>query len=256
MSLFYLTLDRYSQYQPDKPVTEKNPGGGMGTKTLSAIDAWRRFYHVTVGEQLCGGAEILVVEPLWFRIRGGVGDLKKPDIDIAIEEYKNYSARIKVLYTSELALLKLDRHHREAIVDASTVVTTNCQFQENLFKAFNIPTMPLCDVTNPKDYYRPTTEKRLAIAAMGRISGDKNSQKVVEIFKALENKIERVYIGGASLWGYFDRQDLHVESQLKSNSDAFFNNVDQYEVAMQMTLIPMGIFDPFTTAPPHRIYRA
>lgn len=245
MSLFYLTLDRYSKYKPDEPVSEKNPGGGMGPKTLSVIDVWQGFYDVSVAQELHGNAEILVVEPLWFLLRGGAGDLATPDIDKSIEEYKNYPARVKVVYTSELAFLKLRKSHREEIMKASTVVTTNCHFQKMLFEMFNVPTMPLCDVIDPINYYRPKQKKRLAVMAMGRISIDKNSQKIVEIFKALSGKIERVYFGGAGLWGYSQAEDTFIESELKAHCDTFFNNVPQYEVSNELIGVAMGIFDPF-----------
>ena len=249
MSLHYATLDRYSLYDPVEPVSSKNPGGGMGAKTLNAVNTWKRFYDVLASEDLDSDASILVVEPLWFRLRSRSGaladELVTPNIQDAIEAYKQHPAKIKVLYTSELALLKIPRSERDEIVSLSSVVTTNCRFQKMLYEMYNITTMPLCDVTDPLAYHHPNTKKRLAVMSMGRISATKNSLKTAAIFEALAGKIERVYFGGASLWGYADSQDSFIESQLVQHCDAFYNNVTDSEVSRGLEGIAIGIFDTF-----------
>ena len=244
MSLLYLTLDRYSKYDPIAPISLSNPGGGMGPKTLSAIDVWRGFYDVQASEDINVGADILVVEPLWFLLRGDGNNLVEPDVEDAIDQYKSHPARIKILYTSELALLKLGRGHLGQIVDASTVVTTNCEFQRKLFDMYDILTMPLCDVTDGS-YFDSDSLKRLSVMGMGRISHEKNSQKVVEIFKRLEGKIERVYFGSASLWGFSKDNDLPIESELKSHCDTIFSNVPQTTVVRELAGVSLAIFDTF-----------
>ena len=130
--IFYLTVDRYHEYNPTLPPGKDNPGGGISDKTAAVLKAWRRFYRVGVSERITDypAANILVVEPLWFKLRGGLHDeLRAPDIEEAVREYEQYDAEFKILYLSEFSFLKIPSVYRQRILDALTVATSNCAFQ-------------------------------------------------------------------------------------------------------------------------------
>ena len=160
MSLLYLTLNRYIDYDQFQPVSQTNNGGGMGGKTASAVNAWSRFYPVKASQQIENGHNILVVEPLWFRLRGGMGHLSAPNIDRAIEAYKANDAPIKIVYTSETSLIKLNAAQRYEIVKNSDCITANCLFQQKQFEMLGIPTQYLCDNTPEELYYFRLPGKR------------------------------------------------------------------------------------------------
>lgn len=246
MSLLYLTLDRYIDYDQFKPVSRTNNGGGMGAKTASAVNAWSRFYPVKASQEIEDGHDILVVEPLWFRLRGGMGRLTTPDIEEAINAYKANDASIKIVYTSETSLMKLNASQRDEIVNHADCVTANCLFQQKQFEMFGITTQYLSDNTPEELYYFPSARKTLSVVAMGRISTAKNSQKVADIFKALAGKgIERVYIGSASLWGDAAQEDAMIEKDIMANCDRFHYNIPGIQVGRILSEMACGIFDPF-----------
>ncbi len=248
MSLHYVTVDRYSKFMPGVPPSEKHPGGGMGPKTLNAIDAWRRFYQVYVSQDINAHptVDILVVEPLWFNLRGGFGNLENPDLEEAVSAYEKHPAGIKVIYQSEFTMLKLPAEFRTRIVKASSVVTSNCTYQKRMYEMMGIKTVRLCDPQSEDVYYHPTVPKELSIIAMSRISTQKNTQKVVEVFKLLKDTpIETVFAGGASLWGFSRKQDLEIEQELRSVSNRFYHNLTQLPLGKLLASCGCAMFDVF-----------
>ena len=143
-------------------------------------------------------------------------------------------------------MMKLPPIYRRRIVEASDVVTSNCQFQRNQFMAMGILTEPLCDIVPTDFYYTPRVQKRLAVVALGRISTDKNSQSIVDIFKALAGTgIERVYIGSANLWGFQVDEDAAIEHAIEDNCDQFHKNVPHPRVGRVLSEMAYGIFDSY-----------
>lgn len=246
MSLLYVTLDRYSKYSVYSPVGPDNNGGGMGEKTLAAAEVWKSLYPMSVSQELIEGFDILVVEPLWFRIRGGNGSLTIPDLEKSVEQYENYLASIKVLYTSETSLMKIPATYRNRIIEASNIVTHNCLFQRDQFRSMGITTEPLCDIVTPDFFYYPDHKKELSIVALGRISTDKNSQVVADVFKGLEGKgIKRIYIGSSDLWGMDNQEDAKIEEEIAEWSDELYRNIPHIRIGRILSKSTYGMFDSF-----------
>lgn len=247
MHIFYLTVDRYHEYKINVPPGDKNPGGGISDKTICVLDAWRRYYDVGVGENIEASfdAEILVVEPLWFRLRGGLADLlKSPDLEEAVTAYENHPAKIKIVYTSEFAFIKLPKHYRDRIIGASSVVTTNCLYQKRFFEMLGVDSIQLCDPVDELVFDNSDISKTLSVVAMGKIAPYKNSQKVIEIFNRLgEYPIQRVYIGGSSLWGDTRQEDMKIENEMKAAVDVYHPNLAQRSLAYALAPMACGILD-------------
>ena len=246
MSLLYLTLDRYSKYDQFLPITPSNSGGGMGEKTIWAVNTLSSQYSVRVSQDIEPDHEIVVVEPLWFRIRGGMNNLTTPPLEESVDSFEKNNAQLKIVYTSETSLMKLPPEYRRAIIASADVITSNCDFQKNQFNMMDIPSQLLCDIAPEHLYYNPLVPKRLSVVALGRISTTKNSQKVLDIFRALEGTgIERVYIGSANLWGDESRIDKHLEQEIKRYSDKFYRNIPHIMVGKILSNIAFAIFDTF-----------
>ena len=248
MHIFYLTVDRYHQYNPQMPPGPLNPGGGISDKTLAVLKAWRRFYQVGVGEEIDDSADasILVAEPLWFKLRGGIdNDLWTPDIEEAVAKYETHPARLKILYCSEASLLKIPPSHRERIIAASTVVTSNCSFQKGLFAQFGIETAHLCDPIDDS-LSIPVKAKTMSVVVAGRISTTKNSGNIIDIFNALKSEpIETVYIGDAGLWGNSAPADKALEMEMRQAVDTYYKSQSYMELLNLLSGYSFALFDSF-----------
>ena len=251
MDLVYWTVGRYVNYDPLKPPGVLNPGGGFPTKTAMLREVWNDFYRTGITEHPAAypEASILVVEPIWFRLRGSdLGDLYTPDLEMAVSEYEKYSAKIKIVYATEFAFMKLPRAYRDRIVGCSSVVTSCCPYQRGLFDMLGIPTSPLCDPISDVWFYHPEIQKELSVFGMSHISSNKNSQKVVEVFQALRDKpIKKVYIGDAALWGRrnMNREGKRLEKEIRKVADVFYESVPPVELGQILGGLSLGIFDTF-----------
>ena len=249
MNIFYLTVDRYHEANLDEPPGIKNPGGGIVGKTHYVLDAWRKFYDVGVGENIeeSYDTEILVVEPLWFRMRGGLADeITTPDLEESVMAYEQHPARTKILYCSELAFVKFPEVFRNRIIDASSAVTTNCPFQKKLFHMFGIESVQLCDPID-ESIFCNDTPKTLSVCAMGKIASFKNSHKIIDIFERLKEypSIQTVYIGDATLWGDTPWRDEGLQNRMESVSDVYYPNLPDKLLSQALSPIACGIMDTF-----------
>ena len=56
-------------------------------------------------------------------------------------------------------------------------------------------------------------ERASQIVALGNISWQKNTQHLIELYKALEGKLKRVYVGSHSLWWAQDQDPTSIRLQ-------------------------------------------
>ena len=246
MKLNYLIPDRFGKYNLNTSPSRQNPGGGLGTKAQRAIEAWSSYYEVNVTEHIeeCLESELLVVEPYWFRSRGHQ-KLKNIDVGQAVEAYTSYAAKIKILYSTELSMLEIPAGIRHRIFEASDVVTTPCDWLRDFYEMQSVRSMRLCDPV-PSVFYEPNSRKTVSVVAMGRISTDKNTEKILEIFKALKGKpIQKIYIGGAALWGHTDPVDESLERAIHAESDELHYNLTQPQIVEKLAEAGCAVFDTF-----------
>ncbi|MDE0315362.1 MAG: hypothetical protein OXM61_10700 [Candidatus Poribacteria bacterium] len=240
MKIIYGIPDRFGKYDLETSVSESNPGGGISTKAQRVYEAWNEWYDdVEMVEKWWEltqyPASYLVIDPLSF--------VFAPNVEAVIEVYEQHPAHFKILYGSELSILEIPYDLRQRIVDASTFVTTCCKFQEDIFHAINIKSTRFADPVPENVFYNPKHKKELSVVACGSISDCKQSYKTIEIFKALEGKMKRIYVGGADLWGDTSQENLRLESEMRHVVEEFYYNVPQSKVAKIFAQAACGIFD-------------
>ena len=248
VNIYYVTTDRYSHFMPNVKPSTAHPGGGMGPKTLNAIETWKRYYTVDVGQDINAyqNVDVLVVEPLWFRLHGKFEYLDTPDLEEVVQQFENHPARAKVVYQSEFSLLKMPKHFRDRVVDAASVVTSNCEYQRQMYEMIGIESIRLCDPQSQDVFHHPNVPKQLSVVAMSRISTQKNSKKVVEVFKLLKDTpIQCVYVGGADLWGFARKQDKKLELEIREVADTFHHNLTQIPLGKTLATAGCAMFDVF-----------
>lgn len=182
----YLTHPDFVNYNPSE-LPSRQGGGRMRTKTYRVVEALKDVYPRT--RVICNSADIeadtVLIEPL----------------DGIIYGLSRHKGR-KILYCSELGLLRLPPKVRTQLLGAVNTVTANCRFQAKLFKYIDVNIGgilcdPIPDIFRRKSNYQDAPPR---IVATGNVSWQKNAPQVTEVFKALKGIVERVYIGSASLW--------------------------------------------------------
>ena len=131
----------------------------------------------------------------------------------------------KILYCSEMEVLRWTGQFRNALLEICDVVTCNCDYQASLFTAIDIQNPYRLIDPIPADEFQPLT-KQMQVVAMGRISEIKGSAFIAKLFRLLaDTPIETVYVGGAKLWGEAAEGDLMLEAEIREYTDTFYENV-------------------------------
>ena len=141
----YLTHPKFVDYDPNLLPSAQGGGGGMGTKTHRVLKALKDVYPRTRG--ICDAGEItadtVLIEPLRFTLsmRRYEDQRNYESVEQLIHGLRNHESR-KILYCSELTLLRMPHFLREQVLGFCDLVTANCKFQAHLFKYVNVHTRP------------------------------------------------------------------------------------------------------------------
>lgn len=223
---FFLNFDAY------KKQGTRNPGGGMRTKIRSVQKASTHFqlYNRTHVSKL--KSPWVLVEPMFFRL-GLPGQPQGDDRDRTVDALANYPGK-KILYCSEMELLRWSGKFRDKVIDACDVVAYNCEYQRRIFEALGIKDMQL--LTDPIDgeLFQPGP-KKLQVISSGWISSAKNSEFIRDLYTALKPKnIETVYVGGNTLWGFANKENLKIEQEIRDVTDTFVDSAPQHVLAQYL----------------------
>ena len=247
----YLTHPKFLNYDPSVLPSSQGGGGGMGTKTYRVLEALRDVYPRTQG--ICDASEItadtVLIEPLRFTLTTeGYGDREYENVEQLIHGLRNHKSR-KILYCSELTLMRMPHLLREQVVKLSDVVTANCKFQANVFKYVNVNTNhilcdPVPDVFLSRLSYK---ERKPRLVATGNVSWQKNAPQVTEVFKRLKDVVERVYVGSASLWytALEEEGPQRLQDELYANTDRVVNEATTDQIAREFQNARFGLWCAF-----------
>ena len=210
-------------------------GGGIHVKTYSVLEALKQVYPRTRG--IADSSEIqadtVLIEPMRFALPIIAGDGADRDYEnnhALLTGLKECKSR-KVLFCTEFSLLRMAPALRNEVVKVCDLVTTSFEFQRRLFKYININSNHILrDPISPMflgntDYKNRRTE----VIATGNVSWEKNSQQVIEVFKALKGVVKRVYVGSASFW--YDATNDPLQQRLQ---EELYKHTD--EVVKECTL--------------------
>ena len=247
----YLTHPRFLNYDSSILPSNQGGGGGMGTKTYRVLEALRDVYPRTQG--ICDASEItadtVLIEPLRFSLTTeGYGDREYENAEQLIDGLRNHESR-KILYCSELTLMRMPHDLREQVVGLSDCITANCKFQENVFKYVNVNTShilcdPVPEVFLSRLSYR---ERKPRLVATGNVSWQKNTPQVTEVFKGLKGVVERVYVGSASLWytALEEEGPQRLQDELYANTDRVVQEATTEQIACEFRNARFGFWCAF-----------
>ncbi|MDE0044029.1 MAG: hypothetical protein OXT74_18440 [Candidatus Poribacteria bacterium] len=254
----YLTHPNFLYYDTNQLPSQQGGGGGMSTKTYRVIEALARVYPQTLGitnsAQIC--ADIVLIEPLRFTLATeGATHEPQESFDELIRGLKASHSK-KILYCSELALMRMQPDLRQQLLEAVDAVTTNCAFQANVFKYAGIySTHRLCDPI-PDEFVANVSfeQRRPRLVATGNVSWEKNAPQLIEVFKRLKDIVERVYIGSSSLWRGASEEGGRraLLEELCSHCDKLIREATTNQIAREFQTSRFGLWvsyhDTFATA--------
>ncbi len=138
----YLTHPKFLNCDPSILPSSQGGGGGMGVKTHRVLEALSDVYPRT--RRICDLSEItadtVLIEPLRFTLpTEGYGDREYESVERLIHGLRNHKGR-KILYCSELTLMRMPPFLHGQVLGLCNLITTNCKFQANMFKYVNVYT--------------------------------------------------------------------------------------------------------------------
>ena len=220
----------FANHDPNLISGVLNPGGGMPTKTLSVISVLSKRYKLNLIDSFADRKnDIIVIEPLTPR-------LLDQDLDQWVEDLHACDAK-KILYCSEMEVNRWSPNLLTRILEGVDIVTANTKYQESLIRTLsNGERHPfyLCDPID-ESLFRPAKDKKLRVFSAGRVSKDKNTHFLVDVFSKIKKTwgelVEVAYFGAANLWGHETPEDLEIQRNLEQVCDVFRGGMRRNEVA-------------------------
>ena len=216
-------------FDAQKPVGDSNAGGGMGIKYARVEEALlHRYPSVSRISRLDKvTADVVMIDPtlfVWGTTVPTVAELQELEIPFSL------------LSCEEQTIMGLPNRNRRDLVKSSTWITHNGVYLRSMLRSCGIYQSQFLCAPVPEHLFYPA-KKVPRIVAIGQVSWEKNTEAVIDIFRALQGSgIETVYIGSATSWGlsdYFETTSLRhrLEDSLREVTDVFLGNVSQQEVA-------------------------
>ena len=235
----YLTCPMWLKYDLTILPEKQGFGGGMPVKTQRVLEVLGRRYFVRgISEVSEATAPLMVIEPLYFNM---LEDHEDPYQKLS--ELKAHPAK-KLLYCSEMGLLRMDPPLRNGILSCVDAITCNCLYQAEMFKYIGVRPDSILTDPIPCHIFKPSENRTQRVIATGNVSWQKNVAYLVEIFSELQELgVETCYIGSASLWGRTsDVENLRLERELKQVADHYHPSLTQAETAEVMRECTAGLW--------------
>lgn len=228
----YLVPEFFLNYDETGFVSVKRPSGGMRTKIRSVQKANLDINLCSSLEQLTNN--FILVEPMFFRENPPFNDegITKESL---VEKLADVQA-VKILYCTELELLRWPGWFLEKVEDVVDAISCNCIYQKNLWKMLGlVETEYLVDPIDTKLFF--SGKKEPYVIATGWISPAKNSEFIRDLYMVLKDIefIKTIYVGGSNLWGFEDIESLELDMEIRQVSDVFTGSVSQLVLARYLS---------------------
>ena len=230
-----LAAEHFLNHRVDIPRSTKNSGGGMSVLVNAIQATLMHRYKIKVCSELADlNAPVCLVETCWF-----TSNIHDADYIGAVEEriqaFKAHKAETgmhTILICAELSLLRLLPRLQKALLETIDLVTVTVPYLYRLLNMIGItPHGYLCDAIDP-DLFRPAETKQLTVTAVGALKYIKNVAWILEVFRLLEGKMKRTYLGSAGLWSAENREeDLELLTQIEAVTEEYYANASSIEVA-------------------------
>ena len=236
MNIDILTISEFASLNIMAPRGHQQSGGGMACLMNAAKAALSDRYRVTICtdfSELQG--DIVIVDALYItnNFIEGLDAAEIIAINLAAleKDRATHPNRKYLLWCAEKTVCRILPFVRERLFECVDCLLVTDPYIYNLFRAINVvPIGYLCDAIDP-DLFRPA-KKELVVTAVGALKHIKNVDWILEVYKRLEGKIKRMYLGSAALWSKENREeDARLLPKIKAVTDEYHPNASPIEVA-------------------------
>ena len=226
----YLVPKFFLGFDESSSVSMSKPSGGMRTKI-------RSVYKSNASIRLCGSIEeieneIVLIEPLFFR-EGGRWNPEGVTKESLVADLLKIDT-IKILYCTELEVLRWSGRFLQSVVGMADVITYNCEYQKNLFNMVDLKDLSYLIDPIDTDLFAPSPDpKKPQVIAAGWISTAKNSEFIKDLYTELSGNpfLNTVYVGGPDLWGFGNADSIKLEMGIREAADVYVGSIPQVEFA-------------------------
>ena len=239
--LKYYTSPEFIGHSSNFPVTAWHRTNGMRTKT-SAVQLSLNCEMITDLSNANDTSDLLV-EVLALKARTDELDALNEEcresgdweyklikcreiLHQRIDDVLNYKGR-KFLLCSEMELLRMVPNVRDKLLGGIEGVMASCRYQSRLLRMIGIKSTIVREPINEYLFY--PNHKKNQVVSVGSVKHVKGTQKIIDVFKALEGKgIRRVFVGSPVTWGYLEsgkmfKTDMDLYNQLQEVCDEFYD---------------------------------
>ena len=204
-----------TNYNPFQLPSKQGGGGGIHVKTYFMKEVLESGYPTSrlISDSAEIEADIVIIDPIRFAMDTDDFDRDYETVDMLLAGLESSKAK-KILTCTELSLMRIAPEVRHELLNICHATTASCKFQNQLLRCIGIYTTHILRDAISDIYCSPVrwSDRKNQVVAIGQISWEKNAQRLIEIFKALKGKTERVYIGSHSLWHQAYKSDSFAVS--------------------------------------------
>ena len=244
MKIDYLVPSQYLTFDLE---TKRNSGGGMSPNVNARATALRQRYDVNLISTVEEMAEdFCLVEALWFAEQKWHPKIPENKLRGMYAERINAfceTASTKVVACCELQMARIPWWARAKIKHFPRGIVVNTKYLYDIMSTLGIVPIGYLNDAIDIHLFKPGPKEMTVIAA-GGLKHIKNPYILMDIFRQLEGKMKRVYIGNAAVWSNEDREeDLVLAKAMKACTDEWIENASYVEMAYHFAHGAIGIND-------------
>lgn len=239
--ILYTSPD-FSQYHLNYPIISSHKVGGIHTK-MSTIAA---ALNCGVISDVQGVQDNLIIEPLGVKSPHSDELHLTPDEwraiqDQRINQIKEYPYR-KILLCTEMELIRWPGETQKSMFEAvNGKIFASTYYHQALFRTVGIDAPVIYEPVNEFLYY-PTKKNAKQIITTGTTKHIKNTQMIIDVYRALEGQgYHRVHIGSPIMWDFdwheskVKKDDMRLYHELEEVCDEFYDASSSTFVAQKMS---------------------
>ena len=213
-----------------------NAGGGMSCLMNAARATLSNRYQVNVCTEISElQSDLVIIDALFIANRIAKDTRRDIAPEQSIAELQKDKARHRhrkyLLWCAEMSAFRWLPAVRRDITTLVDGIAVTDPYVWQLFKGVGItPLGYLCDAINP-DLFR-LVKKEMTVTGVGALKHIKNIDWIIEVFKLLEGKMKRTYLGSAALWSHEERsEDRALIPKIEAVTEEYYPNASPIEVA-------------------------